>query len=123
MMGHANFQTTMNIYAGRDEDQMVESSRELGMKYAQIAAKSCRKIAHLKVPETAATQDLQHFWKHLFRTKSCRKCLFHAFGTHKKSPATAVTGDLFGIFANIRQFPADNSKISAWRTGERDVRP
>ena len=86
MMGHANFQTTMNIYAGRDEFQMVESSCELGMKYAPIAAKSCRKIVHLKVPDTAAAQDLRSFWKHLFRTKSCRKCPFHAFGTNKKSP-------------------------------------
>ena len=45
MLGHANFQTTMNIYADLDADKMRESSRELGAEYAKICekvAESCR---------------------------------------------------------------------------------
>jgi len=45
MLGHANFQTTMNIYADLDADKMRESSRELGAEYAKIrekVAESCR---------------------------------------------------------------------------------
>ena len=45
MLGHANYQTTMNIYAGLDAEQMRESSRELSGIYAEIGNKSCRKIA------------------------------------------------------------------------------
>ena len=41
ILGHANFQTTMNTYAGLDADQMLESSRDLGTKYAQFTTKSC----------------------------------------------------------------------------------
>ena len=41
MMEHANFQTTMNTYAGLDADQMVANSRDLSTKYAEIASKSC----------------------------------------------------------------------------------
>lgn len=41
LLGHANFQTTMNTYAGLDTEQMLESSRDLGTKYAQFTAKSC----------------------------------------------------------------------------------
>lgn len=41
IMGHANFQTTMNTYAGLDTEQMLESSRDLGAKYAEITSKSC----------------------------------------------------------------------------------
>lgn len=45
MLGHANFQTTMNIYADLDVDKMRVSSRELGAEYAKIrekVAESCR---------------------------------------------------------------------------------
>ena len=39
MMGHANFQTTMNIYAHTDEEKIRQSSLELGEKYAEMARK------------------------------------------------------------------------------------
>lgn len=39
MMGHANFQTTMNTYADFDADKVYENSRALGQKYAEIAQK------------------------------------------------------------------------------------
>ena len=45
MLGHANFQTTMNIYADLDAEKMRQSSRELGVEYAKIrekVAESCR---------------------------------------------------------------------------------
>ena len=41
MLGHANFQTTMNTYTDRDTDKMVESSQHLSAEYAQFASKSC----------------------------------------------------------------------------------
>jgi len=44
MLGHANFQTTMNVYAGLDTEQMRESSRKLGCVYAEIGSRSCRNI-------------------------------------------------------------------------------
>jgi len=45
MLGHANFQTTMNIYAGLDADKVRESSQNLSGEYAKITGKSCREIA------------------------------------------------------------------------------
>ena len=39
MLGHTNFQTTMNIYADLDIEKMRESSRKLGAEYAKIRAK------------------------------------------------------------------------------------
>jgi hypothetical protein len=45
MLGHANFQTTMNVYAGLDTEQMRESSREMSSIYAEIGSKSCREIS------------------------------------------------------------------------------
>ena len=39
MMGHANFQTTMNTYADFDAYKVCEKSRELGLKYAEITKK------------------------------------------------------------------------------------
>lgn len=45
MLGHSNFQTTMNIYAGLDQEKVKESSQELHEEYTKIASKSCRKIA------------------------------------------------------------------------------
>ena len=45
MLGHANFQTTMNVYAGLDAEQMRESSREMSSIYAEIGSKSCREIS------------------------------------------------------------------------------
>lgn len=39
MMGHANFQTTMNTYAHIDEEKIRQSSLELGEKYAEMARK------------------------------------------------------------------------------------
>lgn len=41
ILGHANFQTTMNTYAGLDAEQMIAGSRNLSAKYAEIAPKSC----------------------------------------------------------------------------------
>lgn len=43
LMGHANFQTTMNTYAALDSDQMLAGSSKISDQYAQIAEKSCRK--------------------------------------------------------------------------------
>lgn len=45
ILGHANFQTTMNTYAGLDEDRMRESSQQISTVYAKVAAKSCGKSA------------------------------------------------------------------------------
>lgn len=39
MMGHANFQTTMNTYADFDADKICENSRLLGQKYAEMVQK------------------------------------------------------------------------------------
>ena len=41
MLGHANFATTMNIYAGLDNDKIRQSSSGLSAAYAQICEKSC----------------------------------------------------------------------------------
>jgi len=44
MLGHGNFQTTMNIYADFDSEKMRQSSRDLGMEYSKIrekVAESC----------------------------------------------------------------------------------
>lgn len=45
MLGHANFQTTMNIYADIDADRVRQSSQALSQEYARIASKSCSKSA------------------------------------------------------------------------------
>lgn len=45
MLGHANFQTTMNIYADLDAEKMRESSRELGAEYAKIRKKVAEKCS------------------------------------------------------------------------------
>ena len=44
MMGHANFQTTMNTYADFDAEKICENSRELGQKYAEMAQKVAGKM-------------------------------------------------------------------------------
>ena len=51
MLRHANFQTTMNVYAGLDAEQMRESSRELGSVYAGIGSKSCRLLTGYRLKE------------------------------------------------------------------------
>lgn len=45
LLGHANFQTTMNTYASTDTDQMLIGSGKISEKYAQIAEKVAAKIA------------------------------------------------------------------------------
>lgn len=53
MLGHANFQTTMNIYAGLDAEKVLESSQNLSGEYAKIAGKSCSRSCStekLKIP-------------------------------------------------------------------------
>lgn len=52
MLGHANFQTTMNVYAGNDMEKVCESSRGLGEKYTEIQGKSCKKVAASKTLES-----------------------------------------------------------------------
>lgn len=44
MLGHANFATTMNIYAGLDNERIRQSSSGLSAAYAQICEKSCSKV-------------------------------------------------------------------------------
>jgi integrase len=44
MMGHANFQTTMNTYADFDQDKIIESSRKLSTKFAVSAQKVAEKL-------------------------------------------------------------------------------
>lgn len=56
MLGHANFQTTMNIYAGLDAEKVRESSQNLAGQYTKIQTKSCRKVVARKTPKTPATQ-------------------------------------------------------------------
>lgn len=41
MLGHANFATTMNIYAGLDNEKIRQGSSGLSAAYAQIREKSC----------------------------------------------------------------------------------
>ena len=41
MLGHANFATTMNIYAGLDNEKIRQCSSGLSAAYAQIRGKSC----------------------------------------------------------------------------------
>lgn len=45
MLGHANFQTTMNIYADLDADKVRESSKDLSREYIDSAKKSCSDFA------------------------------------------------------------------------------
>jgi len=45
MLEHANFQTTMNIYADIDADRVRQISQALSQEYARIASKSCSKYA------------------------------------------------------------------------------
>lgn len=45
MLGHANFQTTMNIYADLDADRIRQSSQALSQEYTRILTKSCSHIA------------------------------------------------------------------------------
>lgn len=42
MLGHANFQTTMNIYADFDGEKIREGSHGLSEEYARFTDKSCR---------------------------------------------------------------------------------
>lgn len=56
MLGHANFQTTMNIYAGLDSEKVRQSSQELRAEYAKISSKSCTEIATPKSPKTPVAQ-------------------------------------------------------------------
>ena len=44
MLGHTNFATTMNIYAGLDNEKIRQSSSGLSAAYAQICEKSCSKV-------------------------------------------------------------------------------
>ena len=43
LMGHANFQTTMNTYASLDADKMLTTSSLISDKYTEISEKSCSK--------------------------------------------------------------------------------
>ena len=43
LMGHANFQTTMNTYASFDTDKMLTTRSIISDKYAEISGKSCSK--------------------------------------------------------------------------------
>ncbi len=52
MLGHANFQTTMNVYAGLDVDKIKQSSQNLGDEYSKLAEKSCTEVAALKSAKT-----------------------------------------------------------------------
>lgn len=45
IMGHANFQTTMNTYASTDTEQMLVGSGKISDQYAQIAEKVADKGA------------------------------------------------------------------------------
>ena len=56
ILGHANFQTTMNTYADFDADKMRESSRDLGAKYAEIRRKSCSEGTYPKTLKSPAAQ-------------------------------------------------------------------
>lgn len=58
MLGHANFQTTMNIYAGLDAEKVRESSHNLSDEYAKIMSKSCTKIATQKLLKKPVTQEV-----------------------------------------------------------------
>jgi len=44
MLGHANFATTMNIYAGLDNEKIRESSSGLSAAYAQICSQKLQEI-------------------------------------------------------------------------------
>ena len=44
MLGHANFATTMNIYAGLDNEKLLQSSSDLGAAYAKISEKVAAKL-------------------------------------------------------------------------------
>lgn len=56
MLGHANFQTTMNIYAGLDSEKVRQSSQDLRAEYAKISSKSCTEIATPKSPKMPVAQ-------------------------------------------------------------------
>ena len=44
MLGHANFTTTMNIYAGLDHEKILQSSSDLGAAYERISEKVAAKL-------------------------------------------------------------------------------
>ena len=54
MLGHANFQTTMNIYAGLDDERIRESSQNLSGEYFNLSMKSCTKNATPEDEKTLA---------------------------------------------------------------------
>lgn len=54
MLGHANFQTTMNIYAGLDQDKIRESSHNLSGEYSKLASKSCKEVAPTEAAKAPA---------------------------------------------------------------------
>lgn len=58
MLGHANFQTTMNIYAGLDNDRVRESSQGLSKEYAKLSKESCSEIAVNKSSKSAAPSGI-----------------------------------------------------------------
>ena len=58
MLGHANFQTTMNIYAGLDNDRVRESSQGLSNEYAKLSKESCSEIAVIKSSKSAAPSGI-----------------------------------------------------------------
>lgn len=45
MLGHANYDTTMNVYAGFSDDRILECSLNLGDEYSRLTGKSCTEIA------------------------------------------------------------------------------
>lgn len=53
MLGHANFQTTMNIYAGFDNEKVRESSHDLSAEYSKLAKKSCREVVDIESPKSS----------------------------------------------------------------------
>lgn len=56
MLGHANFQTTMNIYAGFDNEKVREGSQNLSGEYSKLGVKSCKEVATEQSPNIPAAQ-------------------------------------------------------------------
>jgi len=58
MLGHANFQTTMNVYAGLDNERVRESSQGLSSEYAKLSKESCSEIAPPTTSKTTVPQGI-----------------------------------------------------------------
>jgi len=66
MMEHANFQTTMNTYAGLDTGQMPGSSRDLGKNTLKSHPKVAAILAVPEVPKSPVPQAFSGLWNVLF---------------------------------------------------------